>query len=99
QPWLVQLKGLGTYTVPRWDVQFSGTFQSVPGPQLAANWAAPNTVIQGTLGRLPTGGAATGTTTVPILVPGALFGDRLNQVDFRVGKIVRLASGRRITPS
>jgi hypothetical protein len=99
QPWLVQAKGLGTYTIPHWDVQVSGTFQSVPGPQLAANWSAPNSVIQAALGRLPTGGTATGTTTIPILAPGALFGDRLNQVDFRLGKIFRLAGGRRITPS
>ena len=42
---------------------------------------------------------ATGTTTVPILAPGALYGDRLRQLDFRVGKAFRFKNGRRITPS
>ena len=30
-PWLTQVKGFGTYTVPTLDVQLSGTFQAVPG--------------------------------------------------------------------
>ena len=34
---LTQLKFFGSYTVPKVDVQVSGAFQSIPGPQLAAN--------------------------------------------------------------
>ena len=41
---LTQLKMIGTYTVPRVDVQVSGTFQSVPGPALSAIYNAPAAV-------------------------------------------------------
>ena len=34
---------LGSYTIPKVDVQVSGTLRSDPGGQLAANWTAPNT--------------------------------------------------------
>ena len=43
------------------------------------------------------GGAAN--VTVPIVAPGSVYGDRLNQTDFRVGKIVRFAGTRRVTAS
>ena len=38
---LTQFRGLGSYTVPKIDVLLSGTFQSVQGPVLAANYALP----------------------------------------------------------
>ena len=90
QPWLVQVKGLATYIVPRIDVQVSGTLLALPGPQLNANLVVPSATVQtiGGLGRPLSGGAAN--ITVPILAPGSLFGDRLYQADFRVGKILRL---------
>jgi hypothetical protein len=53
--------------------------------------------VQTTLGRALSGGAAN--VTVPLISPGSLFGDRLSQTDIRVGKIIRFAGGRRITPS
>ncbi len=67
QNWLPQVKFLGSYTIPKIDVQLGGSFQSIPGVEYAASYAAPNTdlarpVAQGGLGRLPTGGVATGTT-------------------------------------
>jgi hypothetical protein len=48
------------------------------------------------LGRDLAGGGvpASRTTTVPLVAPGALYGDRLNQVDFKVGKILRYGSTR-----
>jgi hypothetical protein len=99
QLWLHQAKALATYTIPRIDVQVSGTFQSVPGPQLAANLVVPSATVQmtGGLGRPLSGGAAN--VTVPIVAPGSLYGDRLNQTDFRVGKIFRFAGSRRATAS
>lgn len=36
---------------------------------------------------------------MPIVAPGSLYGDRLNQTDFRVGKIIRLPGNRRVTAS
>ena len=97
QPWLMQVKGLGTYIIPGIDVQLAATFLSLPGPQLAATLVVPNATVQPSLGRPLSGGAAN--ITVPILSPGSLYGDRLNQTDFRVGKILGLGGGRRATAS
>ena len=54
---LTQVKLLGTYNVPKMDVQFSATFQSLPGPQVTANRVTPNAEIQPSLGRPLAGGA------------------------------------------
>jgi len=94
--WQTQVKMLGTYTVPRLDVQLAFTYQSVPGPMLSSNLVVPNAQVQPSLGRPLSGNAAN--VTVPIIAPGAAYGDRLNQVDFRVGKIVRFGA-RRLTGS
>ena len=58
QNWLPQVKFLGSYTIPKIDVQVGASFQSIPGVEYAAQYAAPNTdlarpVSQGGLGRLP----------------------------------------------
>jgi hypothetical protein len=99
QPWLVQVKGLGTYIIPRIGVQVAATFLNLPGPQLAANLVVPSAIVQtvGGLGRPLSGGAAN--ITVPIAAPGSLFGDRLQQLDVRVGKIIPLGGIRRATAS
>jgi len=91
---------LGTYTVPRIDVQLAGTFQSIPGPQLSATLVVPcgaGTAVAAQLGRNCT--AAGGSYTLNILAPGTLFGDRLYQTDFRIGKIIRFGGNRRATAS
>jgi hypothetical protein len=49
------------------------------------------------LGRACT--AAGGNYTLNILSPGSLFGERLQQFDLRVGKIIRLPGNRRATGS
>jgi hypothetical protein len=92
-----QFKLLGTYTIPRFDIQLSGTFQRVPGPALGATLVVPNAQVVPTLGRNLSGNAQN--ITVNIVEPGTLFGDRLNQVDFRIGKIFRLGGNRRATTS
>jgi hypothetical protein len=94
-PWLTQLKLLGTYTIPRADVQLSATLQNAPGPPLAANYVALNSVVRDSLGRDLAGSAQN--ITVNIIAPGSLYGDRLNQIDVRVGKIFRFAGTRKIT--
>lgn len=88
-----QLKFLGSYTVPRIDVLVGATFQSIAGPVVAANYAVPNAVVQPTLGRPLSGGAAN--VTVNVIEPFSLFGDRINQLDLRLAKVVSFG-GRRV---
>jgi hypothetical protein len=96
-PFLTQVKLLGTYTIPRIDIQLAATLQSIPGPMIEANFVVPNALVQPSLGRPLSGNAAN--VTVPIVAPGTLYGDRLHQVDFRIGRIIRFGGNRRVTPS
>jgi|KBSMisStandDraft_5_1062788.scaffolds.fasta_scaffold11475_3 hypothetical protein len=91
-PFLTQMKLFGAYTVPKVDVQISGAFQSIPGPQLAANQVIPNAQIRPSLGRDLIGGAAN--VTVNLVPPGSMFGERLNQLDLRFAKILRFGQTR-----
>jgi hypothetical protein len=93
-PFVTQIKVLGAYTIPRVDTQLSATLQNLPGPQILATWAAPSAAIAPSLGRPLAGNAAT--STIQLLAPATYFGDRLNQIDFRVSKSLRLPHGRRL---
>jgi hypothetical protein len=95
-PYLTQVKMLGTYTIPRIDVQLAGTFQSLPGPMITADLTVPAAQVIG-LGRPLAGNASN--IDVPIIEVGSFYGDRLHQFDFRVGKIIRLPGNRRVTGS
>ena len=81
--YLPQYKALASYTLP-FAVRISGTLQSIPGPQIAANLVYAGVIPS--LGRAPIGGQ----TTVNLIEPGTTFGDRLNQVDLRFSKLLRM---------
>jgi hypothetical protein len=89
--WLTQVKLLGSYTIPRVDVLVSGTFQSLPGPEILANFVATNAVVSPSLGRNLSGGS---NVTVGIVQPGTLYGDRANQLDIRVAKRLQFGGTR-----
>ncbi len=92
QDWLTQIKFLGSYTVPKIDVQVGASYQNIPGLELAANYAVPNSQVSAQLGHLPLGAAANGVTTVGLIPTETTYYDRINQLDLRLGKILR--SGR-----
>src|SRR5688572_24462337 len=90
--WITRATALGSYVVPKVDVQISGTFRSDPGGQLAANWAAGNAATVG-LNR-PFAGLGSPTITVNLIEPGTLYGERVNQIDMRFAKVLRFGRTR-----
>ncbi len=88
----VRVTGLAVYQVPVVDVSVSATFRSDQGEQLAANRTFTSAALAPSLGRPLAGNAPN--ATVNLVEPGTMYGDRLNVVDMRVAKIVRLAGTR-----
>ncbi len=86
-----QLKFLGTYLIPKIDVQVAGTFQNNPGPNIAANYFVPAANIVG-LGRPLSSGAPT--VFYNLLYPNTLYGERTTQLDLRMSKIFRMGTSR-----
>jgi hypothetical protein len=91
EPYLTQFKLASAYTIPKIDVQLAGTFQSIPGPVVQAAVVYPAAVLAPSLGR-PFVGAAT--AVVNVIPTADEYGDRLNQLDFRIGKILRIGGLR-----
>ena len=94
EPFRTDFRGLATYTIPRVDVQVSGTWASIPGESLSANFVANNAWIAAgpqPLGRNLSGAA---NVTVNLIEPFTLFADRRNNIDFRVAKILRYGGTR-----
>ena len=100
---MTEVRGLAIYTLPKIDVQVSGTLQSRPGPEITAMWNVPASLIAQSLGRAPSGGVANVQTN--ILTAGELYGDRVTQVDMRIAKLLRFGRtahqrrGRRLQPA
>jgi hypothetical protein len=90
--WVTRFTGLGTYTVPKIAVQVAATVRSDQGGQLAANWSTTDANTVG-LNR-PFAGVAGNIITVNLIEPGTLFGDRVNQADVRIAKILRFGRTR-----
>jgi hypothetical protein len=90
-PFLTQWKGLASYTLP-YGIRVSGTFQSLYGPPIVATniYNNANRATTTTLARPFT----TGQATVNLYEPVSKYGDRLNQIDLRLTKIVNLGRGR-----
>jgi hypothetical protein len=89
---LTQVKFLGTYAVPKVDVQVAATFRSLPGPNYSANYIATNAAVLPSLGRPLSGGAAN--ATVNLINPGQGYGEQTNLLDLRFSKIFRFGKYR-----
>jgi hypothetical protein len=83
---------MGSYTVPHVDVQLAASLQSLPGPEIAANYVASNAEVAPSLGRNLAGGASN--VTVNLIEPRSRYGERLNQLDLRIAKILRVGRTR-----
>ncbi|HVH28733.1 MAG TPA: carboxypeptidase regulatory-like domain-containing protein [Vicinamibacterales bacterium] len=93
EPYRTDFRGLATYTIPKVDVQFSGTWISAPGDSLAANYVVTNAVANA--GPVPLGRNLTsGANTVSLIAPHTLYADRRNNIDFRIAKILRYGRTR-----
>ena len=94
-PWQPEYRALGTYTIPKIEVQVAGTLTSRPGPQKVANYQYLASEIAQTLGRLPSGAAGpTSTTTINLFNNNEEFYPQITIVDLRVGKIIRMGRMR-----
>ena len=98
EPFLTSVRGLGSYTVPKVDVMVSAIFRSQenaqPGAAVGTNGASRTATYRLTAAQFL---AATGrplapglaTQDVDLLLPGQVYGDRINVVDMRFAKVVR----------
>jgi hypothetical protein len=84
---LTQWKLLGTYQIPKVDMNLAATFQSLPGPMIGSLVVYSSAQVAGSLGRPLSGGAPNITSNV--LDPGKYFVDRANMMDIRLGKTFR----------
>jgi hypothetical protein len=91
---LTQLKLLASYTVPRINVQLTASLQNLPGPEITANYVASNAEVAPSLGRNLAGGARN--VTVTLIPPRTMYGERMNQLDLRIGKILKFGRIRAI---
>ena len=83
-PFQAQVKGSAVVPLPWWKIETSVTYQSIPGIDVRAQWAAPNAAIAPSLGRDLAGGART--ANVQLIKPFTMFEDRLHQVDLRIAR-------------
>jgi len=100
-PWSsgTQVKLMAVYPLA-WGIQTSAIYQNGPGIPITASYVASNAAIVPSLGRNlgSCRGAATcnANVTVELLPPNLLFEPRLQQLDVRVSRIIRLGATRRM---
>ena len=93
--WLTNISLSGSYTFP-YEIDVSAAFFSRPGPRREAIYTVPAADVTAALGReaqLPS------VTSVNILPPGTVFGDRLHQLDLRIAKVLDFGIGGNVRAS
>ena len=99
RPWSssTQVKFSVVYALP-WDFQVSSIYQNIPGVPIRATYNATNAEIRPSLGRhlaaCPSQTAATcnQTVTVDLIPPFSLYGDRIQQVDLRFTRSLKMGN-------
>jgi hypothetical protein len=104
EPWLTSVRGLAAYTVPTVDVLVSAIFRSQANAQPSGIAVGTNGASRSATYRMNAAQflAATGrplatglaTQDVDLLLPGAVYGDRINVVDMRFAKVLRFGKTR-----
>jgi hypothetical protein len=89
---ITKVTGLASYTVPKIDMLVAATLRSDQGAPLRATYNAPVADVSAALGRP----ATVAGTTIPIdlVAPGEVWGDRVNELNLRFAKILRLGGTR-----
>ncbi len=91
-PYQGRVKVNGSIPLP-WDLQAALVYQNLPGPNYAGRLTVPTATVATSLGRPLAGG--TRTVTVDLLPTlGYYLDTRINQLDVRMSKIVKLGSNR-----
>jgi hypothetical protein len=101
-PYLTQAKIFGVYLIPKIEVQVSGTFRTTPGQiqgnivesfaQVSLVATNPFLTTNSTLGRPLAGNAPN--ATLQIQAPQEHYLERRNEIDLRVGKLLRAGRHR-----
>ena len=91
---MTRATSLAAYQVPKIDVLVSGTFRSDQGAPLAANYTVTSAIVNAGPQPLGRNLSVRDGVTVNLIGRGSLYGDRVNEVDLRVAKIVRLGRTR-----
>src|SRR5438093_9699783 len=89
---VTKLSFVGSYTVPKIDVLLAGVIRSDQGAPLRATQNVPVATVSSALGR-PANVAGT-TVPIDLVAPGQVWGDRVNEVDLRVAKILKFGRTR-----
>ena len=103
EPWLWNWRGLANYVIPKIEVQVAGVLRSQvnasptndPGSNGAsqnANYIVSNATVQAALGRPLAGNAQN--VTLNLALPGQVYPERLNTVDMRFSKVIRIGRTR-----
>jgi hypothetical protein len=106
--WLTSFRGLASYTIPRIDVLVSAVLRSqanvqpattfgavaTNGAALSATYNVSTAQVQQILGRPLAGSSAN--QGVNLLGPGQMYGERVNAVDIRVAKNLKIAGTRTV---
>jgi hypothetical protein len=92
ETWQTQVRGFAAYTIPKLDALVSGIVRSQPNVVFGGG-AIPGAMPEGNSAGL-SAFYATGQSQVNLLQPGHVYGERINQVDMRFGKLLHIGSTR-----